>query len=60
MGLAVSRRDGTRVLRHASDVPGVMRVRDEPLDAVVRRFARKSWKVAGVAVFRVRAPVKDR
>ena len=58
MGLAVSRRDGTRALRHASDVPGVMRVRDEPLDAVVRRFVRKSWPVAGVAVFRVRAPVR--
>jgi hypothetical protein len=60
MGLVVARADGSRALRHASDVPGVMRVRDEPLEAVVRRFARKSWPVAGVAAFRMRAPVTDR
>jgi hypothetical protein len=60
MGLAVTGADGSRALRHASDVPGARRVRDEPLDAVARRFARKSWTVAGVAVFRMRAPVRDR
>ena len=60
MGLAVTRADGTRALRHASDVPGVMRVRDEPLDAFARRFARKSWTVAGVAIYRMRAPVTGR
>lgn len=53
MGLVVTHPDGSRALRHASDVPGVMRVRDEPLDAFVRRFARKSWKVLGGGVYRI-------
>lgn len=54
MGLVVVRADGARVVRHASDVPGALRVRDEPLDAFLRRAGRQKWKVAGVSLYRVR------
>jgi hypothetical protein len=53
MGIVVVRPDGSRALRHASDVPGVMRVRDEPLEAFARRVARQRWKVAGVSLYRI-------
>ena len=59
MGLLVRAPGGGLALRHASDVPGVLRVRDEPLDAAVRRMARRSWKVVGVAAYRLRT-VTDR
>ncbi len=54
MGLVVVRSDGTRVVRHASDVPGVLRVRDEALEAFLRRAGRQKWKVVGVSLYRVR------
>jgi len=54
MGLVVVRPDGTRALRHASDVPGALRVRDEALDAFARRAARQKWTVVGVSLYRVR------
>jgi hypothetical protein len=53
MGIVVVRADGSRMLRHASDVAGVMRVRDEPLEAFARRVARQRWKVAGVSLYRI-------
>jgi len=54
MGIVAVRGDGTRVLRHASDVPGVMRVRDEPLEAFAHRAARHEWKIVGVSLYRIR------
>jgi hypothetical protein len=54
MGLLVARADGSRALRHASDVPGVLRVRDEPLDAFVRRAGAWRWRVEGVGLYRIR------
>jgi len=54
MGIVVRRPDGSRVLRHASDVPGVMRVRDEPLDDFSRRAAHHQWKIVGVSLYRIR------
>lgn len=55
MGLVVTDARGRRYLRHASDVPGVLRVRDEPLDAFLARNARQQgWKVAGVSLWTIR------
>jgi len=53
MGLVVERPDGSRAFRHASDVPGVERVRDEPLEAFARRAARQRWKIVGVSLYRM-------
>ena len=55
LGLVVVGRDGTRYLRHASDVPGVMRVRDEPLLRFAARTARsRAWPVVGVSLWAIR------
>ncbi len=55
MGLVVSDARGRRYLRHASDVPGVLKVRDEPLDAFLARNARqRGWPVAGVSLWAIR------
>jgi hypothetical protein len=54
MGLVVADARGRRYLRHASDVPGVLRVRDEPLDAFLARNARqRDWPVAGVSLWAI-------
>ena len=55
MGLVVADARGRRYLRHASDVPGVLKVRDEPLDAFLLRNARqRGWPVAGVSLWAIR------
>ncbi|HEU4384378.1 MAG TPA: N-acetylmuramoyl-L-alanine amidase-like domain-containing protein [Anaeromyxobacteraceae bacterium] len=55
MGLVVADARGRRYLRHASDVPRVMKVRDEPLDAFLSRHARQtSWPVTGVSLWAIR------
>ncbi len=55
MGLVVAGAGGARYLRHASDVPGVLRVRDEPLGAFLARNGRpRRWPVVGVSLFAVR------
>lgn len=51
MGIVVVRPDGTRAFRHASDVPGSSQVRDEAMEAFVRRAARWHWKVVGVSLY---------
>jgi hypothetical protein len=52
----VTVRKGVRYLRHASDVPSVMRVRDEPLEKFLERNARyQGWPVSGVSLFGIRA-----
>lgn len=56
MGIVVRGADGTPRLRHASDLPGVGRVTDEPLSAFLRRASAKRWPVAGVSLFSIRAP----
>jgi hypothetical protein len=56
MGLMVVGADGVRRVRHASDVPGVLRVRDEPLSAFLERAARRRWKVEGVSLFTILPP----
>ncbi len=55
MGLVVADTRGRRYLRHASDVTGVMKVRDEPLDAFLSRNARqRGWPVAGISLWGIR------
>lgn len=55
MGIVVAGARGERLLRHASDVPGVRRVRDEPLDRFARRMSReRSWPVSGVSLWAIR------
>lgn len=54
LGLVVEGPGGARLLRHASDVPGVMRVRDEPLPRFAARAARQRWPVVGVSLWAVR------
>jgi hypothetical protein len=55
MGIVVVGEDGGRWLRHASDVPGVRRVRDERLDRFARRTAReRAWPVSGVGLWAIR------
>ncbi len=55
MGLVVADATGRRYLRHASDVPGVLKVRDEPLAAFLARNARqRDWPVAGVSLWAIR------
>jgi hypothetical protein len=55
LGMVVVDAGGRRLLRHASDVPGALRVRDEPLDAFLRRIARyQGWPVSGVSLFSIR------
>jgi hypothetical protein len=55
MGLLVADARGRRYLRHASDVPGVMKVRDEPLEAFLSRHARqRGWPVAGISLWAIR------
>jgi hypothetical protein len=54
-GIVVTGRRGERYLRHASDVPGVLRVRDEPLEKFLARNARyRDWPVSGVSLFTIR------
>ncbi len=55
MGLVVADGRGRRYLRHASDVPGALKVRDEPLEAFLARNARqRDWPVAGVSLWAIR------
>ncbi len=54
LGLVVEGARGERLLRHASDVPGVMRVRDEPLARFAARSARYRWPVVGVSLWAIR------
>lgn len=55
LGLVVVGKGGERLLRHASDVPGAMRVRDEPLGRFLERNARyQGWPVVGVSLWAIR------
>jgi len=54
LGLVVEGPRGQRLLRHASDVPGAMRVRDEPLWRFAARSARYRWPVVGVSLWAIR------
>lgn len=55
LGIVVAGSDGSRWLRHASDVPGVLRVRDERLDRFLSRNARyQGWPVSGVSLYAIR------
>jgi predicted transcriptional regulator len=55
MGIVVVGEGGERWLRHASDVPGARRVRDERLDRFARRTAReRTWPVSGVSLWAIR------
>jgi hypothetical protein len=55
LGIVVLGPKGARLLRHASDVPGVMRVRDEPLLRFLERNARyQGWPVVGVSLWAIR------
>ncbi len=55
LGIVVAGPDGSRWLRHASDVPGVLRVRDERLDRFLARNARyQGWPVSGVSLYAIR------
>jgi hypothetical protein len=54
LGLVVEGPGGARLLRHASDVPGVMRVRDEPLARFAARAGRQRWPVVGVSLWAIR------
>jgi hypothetical protein len=56
MGIVAARANGRRVVRHASDVPTVMRVRDEPLDRFLARSlaTRVDWPVTGVSFYSIR------
>jgi hypothetical protein len=56
MGLVVVGTDGRRLVRHASDVPSVLRVRDEPLPTFLERASRRRWPVTGVSLYAVTAP----
>ncbi len=54
-GLVVEGPRGKRLVRHASDVAGTMRVRDEPLPKFVARNERyRIWRVSGVSLFSIR------
>jgi hypothetical protein len=55
MGLVVVGAKGEYLVRHASDVEGVMRVRDEPLDHFLRRSqaGRPDWPVSGVSFYSI-------
>ena len=55
MGVVVTGSDGERLLRHASDAPGALRVRDERLDRFLARNARyEGWPVSGVSLYSIR------
>jgi len=55
VGLLVAGARGERLVRHASDAPGAMRVRDEPLDRFLARLARQGrWPVSGVSLYALR------
>ncbi len=55
LGIVVVGAGGMRLVRHASDVPAVMRVRDEPLVRFVARNARaQGWPVVGVSLWAIR------
>ena len=55
LGIVVAGPKGERAFRHASDVPGVMRVRDEPLVRFLARMARQqAWPVVGVSLWAIR------
>jgi hypothetical protein len=55
LGIVVAGNDGARWLRHASDAPGAMRVRDERLDRFLARNARyQGWPVSGVSLYAIR------
>jgi hypothetical protein len=55
LGIVVAGRGGERMLRHASDAPGAMRVRDEPLGRFLARNARlHGWPVVGVSLWAIR------
>jgi len=55
MGLVVAGPAGERLLRHASDAPGALRVRDERLDRFLARNARYGgWPVSGVSLYSIR------
>jgi hypothetical protein len=55
LGIVVAGKDGARWLRHASDAPGAMRVRDERLDRFLARNHRyQGWPVSGVSLYAIR------
>lgn len=55
MGVVVAGPRGERLLRHASDAPGTLRVRDERLDHFLARNARYGgWPVSGVSLYSIR------
>ncbi|HSB19567.1 MAG TPA: N-acetylmuramoyl-L-alanine amidase-like domain-containing protein [Anaeromyxobacteraceae bacterium] len=55
LGIMVVGPRGERLLRHASDVPGVMRVRDESLLRFLARNAGyQGWPVVGVSLWAIR------
>jgi Protein of unknown function (DUF1460) len=55
MGVVVAGPRGERLLRHASDAPGALRVRDERLDHFLARNARYgAWPVSGVSLYSIR------
>ncbi len=55
MGVVVTGPEGERLLRHASDAPGALRVRDERLDRFLARNARyEGWPVSGVSLYSIR------
>jgi hypothetical protein len=55
MGIVVAGPRGERFLRHASDAPGLLRVRDERLDRFLARNARYGgWPVSGVSLYSIR------
>ncbi len=55
MGVVVAGPKGKRFLRHASDAPGSLRVRDERLDRFLARNARYGgWPVSGVSLYSIR------
>ncbi len=55
LGMVIVGPGGERFVRHASDAPGALRVRDEPLHEFLARHARfKRWPVSGVSLFTIR------
>jgi hypothetical protein len=55
LGIVVLGKGGERLLRHASDARGAMRVRDEPLREFLARNARlRGWPVVGVSLWAIR------
>lgn len=53
LGIVVVGKDGERRIRHASDVPASMHVREEGLAHFLERNSRYEWPVSGVALFEI-------